>query len=77
MKELKQVKAESFTNAELTDNSFTIVNFHLGSGFGGACIILGVIALIGAGYALARICAKRKAMVRRAATTLEVIKSPA
>ena len=44
---------------------------------GGVCIILGVMALGGAGYALAKIRAKRKAVARRAITTLEVAKSPA
>ena len=48
----------------------------MGFTFGGACIILGVMALGGAGYALARMRAKRKAMVRRAATTLEGVKMP-
>ena len=76
-KEVEQVRAESFTDAELTDKSFSILNFHMGSGLGGAFIILGVMALGGAGYALARLRTKRKSLARRATTTLEVIKSPA
>ena len=70
-KEVKQLKADSFTDAGLTDESFSLLKFHMGSGIGGVLLILGVMAFGGAGYALARLCAKRKALARRAATKLE------
>ena len=31
-KEVEQVKAESFTDSRLTDESFSLLNFHMDSG---------------------------------------------
>ena len=76
-KKVEQVKAENFTDARLTDESFSLLNFHMGSGIGGVLLILGVFALGAAGYGLARLRNRRKDLARRAATTLEVIKSTA
>ena len=73
---MEQVKAENLTDARLTDESFSLLNFHMGSSIGGVLLILGVFALGAAGYGLARLRDRRKDLARRAATTLEVIKSP-
>ena len=76
-KDVEQVRAESFTDARLTDESFSLLNFHMGSGIGGVLLIVAVLALGGVGYGLARLRNRRKELARRAATTLDVIKSPA
>ena len=75
-KDMEQVKAESFTDARLTDESFSLLNFHMGSSIGGVLLNIAVLALGGAGYSLARLRNRRKDLARRAATMLEVIKSP-
>ena len=75
-KEVEQVKAESFTDARLTDESFSLLNFHIGSGIWGVLLILAVMALGGAGYGLASLRDRRKDLARRAVTTLEVVKPP-
>ena len=67
---MEQEKAESFTDACLTDESFS-------SGIGGVLLMVAVLGLGGMGYGLARLRNRRKDLARCAATTLDVIKSPA
>ena len=76
-KDVGQVKAESSTDARLTDESFSLLNFHMGSGIGGVLLMVAVLGLGGVGYGLARLGNRRKDLARCAATTLDVIKSPA
>ena len=45
--------------------------------FGGAALVLVVLSLACLGYALARVKDRRKEVARRAAITLEILKSPA
>ena len=59
------------------DESFSLFNFHMGSGIGGALLIVAVLALGGAYYGLAQLRNRRKDLAMCAATMLEVIKSPA
>ena len=75
-KEVEQVKAESLTDSRLTDESFSLLNFHMGSGIGGVLLIVAVLALGGVGYGLVRLRNGRKDLARLAATTLDVIKLP-
>ena len=75
-KSVETVKSENFEQSTLTDESFSIFNFHSPSGFGGAALVLGVLGLVCAGYALARVKDRRREAARRAATTLEIIKAP-
>ena len=39
------VKAEEFTQSSLTDESFSVLNLHMPSGFGGALLVLVVLGL--------------------------------
>ena len=72
------VKAEGdFTQESLKDESFSVVNLHMPSGFGGASAVLLVLGLCLAGYALAEWRRKRKDAARRAVTSLELQKCPA
>ena len=48
------VKAEEFTQSSLTDESFSVLNLHMPSGFGGASLVLVVLGLGLAGYVLAK-----------------------
>ena len=48
------VKADEFTQSSLTDHSFSVVNLHIRSGFGGASVVLVVMGLGLAGYWLAK-----------------------
>ena len=41
-KSVETVKSENFKQSTLTDESFSIFNFHSPSGFGGAALVLGV-----------------------------------
>ena len=75
-KSVETVKSENFELSTLTDESFSIFNFHSPSGFGGAALVLGVFGLACAGYALARVRDRRREAARRAATTLKIIKAP-
>ena len=75
-KSTKTVKSENFQQSTLTDESFSIFNFHSPSGFGGAALVLVVLGLACAGYILARVKDRRRAAARRAATTLEILKAP-
>ena len=60
-----------------TVKSFSIFNFHSPSGFGGAALVLGVLGLAFMGYAFARVKDRWQDVARRAATTLEILKTPA
>ena len=73
---VEQVKTESFKDNGMTNETFLIFNFHTASGFGGALFVIAVLGLGCAGYGLARLKDRRKELVRRAGTTLMVIKSP-
>ena len=75
-KSAEVVKAENFHQSSLTDESFSIFNFHSPSGFGGAALVLIVLGLGCAGYILAKVQERRKTAARRAATTLEILKAP-
>ena len=70
------VKAEEFHQSCLTDESFSVFNFHTPSGFGGASSVLVILGLSCAGYVLAKWQERRKTTARRAATSLEILKSP-
>ena len=61
----------------MTDESFSLLNFHMGTGIGRVLLIVAVLALGGMGNGLARLRDRRKDLARCAATTLDVIKSPA
>ena len=74
-KSTETVKSENFQQSTLTDESFSIFNFHSPSGFGGAALVLIVLGLACAGYILARVKDRRRAAARRAATTLEILKA--
>ena len=76
-KNVKQVKAETYTDACLTDESFSLLNFHMGSGIRGVLLMVAVLGLGGVGYGLASLRDRRKDLARRTATTLDVINSPA
>ena len=71
------VKAKEFTQSSLTDESFSVLNLHMPSGFGGASLVLVVLGLGLAGYVLAKWLQKRKTAARRAVTSLEIQKCPA
>ena len=75
-KSTEQVKSENFQQSTLTDESFSIFNFHSASGIGGAAFVLIVLGLACAGYILARVKDRRTAAARRAVMTLEIIKAP-
>ena len=70
-KSTETVKSENLHQSTLTDESFSIFNFHSPSGFGGAALVLIVLRLGCAGYILARVKA-----AKRAATILEILKAP-
>ena len=66
------VKATDFNQESLKDESFSVVNLHMPSGFGGASVVLLVLGLGLAGYTLAKWRQKRKTAARRAVTSLEL-----
>ena len=76
-KSVETVKSENFEQSSLTDESFSILNIHAPSVFGGAALVLVVLGLACLGYALAHVKDRRKEVARRAAITLEILKSPA
>ena len=39
------VKADQFNQFSLTDDSFSVINLHIPSGFGGASVVLVVMGL--------------------------------
>ena len=71
------VKAEEFTQSSLTDESFSILNLHMPSGFGGATMVLVVLGLGCTGYVLAKWQERPRTAAWRAATSLEIQKCPA
>ena len=77
MKSSEVVKADEFKQSSLTDNSFSVINLHIPSGFGGAYVVLVVMGLGQAGFGLAKWLHMRKTAARRAVTSLEIQKCPA
>ena len=75
-KSAEVVKAENFHQSSLTDESFSVFNFHSLSGLGGAALVLLVLGLSCAGYILAKVQERRKTAARRAATSLGILKTP-
>ena len=73
-KSVETVKAESFQQESLRDDSMSLVNLHLPSLFGGAMLILVILGLACLGYGAARLKDWQKEVSRRAATTLEIAK---
>ena len=73
-KESETVKAESFQQEMLHDDSFSIINLHMPSSAGGAMMVLVVLGLAGLGYAAARYKDFRRRAGHRKATTLEILK---
>ena len=71
------VKATDFNQESLKDESFSVVNLHMPSGFGGASVVILVLGLGLAGYTLANWRQKRKTAARKAVTSLELQKCPA
>ena len=72
------VKAEGdFTQESIKDESFSVINMHLRSSVSAASVVLLVLGLCLAGYALAEWRRKRKTAARRAGTSLELQKCPA
>ena len=70
------VKADGdFTQESLRDESWSLINLHLPSSFGGALAVVLVLGLAISGFALAEYRRKRKAAARRMMTSLE-LKSP-
>ena len=74
---METVKSENFEQSNLMDEQFSIFNIHAPLGFQGAVLVLAVLGLACLGYALARMKDRRKEVARRAAITLEILKSPA
>mgnify|MGYP007123611368 CR=1 FL=1 len=75
-KTVETVKAKSFEQESLRDKSMLLNNLHLPSSFGGAMLIVAILGLACLGYGAARLRDRKKDAARRAATTLEVAKSP-
>ena len=73
-KSAEVVKADNFHQSSLPDESFSV--FHSPSGFGGAGLVLIVLGLSCAGYILAKVQERQKTAGRRAATSLEILKTP-
>ena len=71
------VKAEEFTQSSLTDESFSILNLHILSGFRGATMVVVVLGLGCAGYMLPKWQKRRRTDARRAVTSLKIQKCPA
>ena len=76
-KSLEVVKATDINQESLKDESFSVVNLHMPSGFGGASAVHLVLGLGLAGYTLAKWRRRRKTAARRAVTSLELQKCPA
>ena len=65
-----------FNQSSIKDASWSIINFHLPSSFTGALVVIFVIGLGLAGFALAQWRHRRRVLARRAATSLELRKQP-
>ena len=74
-KQEEVVKAECFKQEMLRDDSFSLINLHLPSSAVGALIIVMILGLAAAGYALARFRDSKQRAAMRAATTLGVLKA--
>ena len=75
-KTVETVKAENFEQESLRDESMSLINLHLPSLFRGAMLIVAILGLACLGYGAARLRDRKKDAARRAATTLEIAKSP-
>ena len=75
-KTVETVKAENFEQESLRDESMSLINLHLPSLFGGAMLIVTILGLACLGYGALRLRDRQKDAARRAATTLEIAKSP-
>ena len=73
-KSVETVKAESFNQVSLQDDSFSLINLNMPSSMGGAMMVLMVLGLGCLGYAAARVKDHRREAGRRAATSLEILK---
>ena len=71
---VETIKAESFQQESIRDDSMSLVNLHLPSSFGGGMLIIVILGLACLGYGVARLRDRKKAAVRRALTTLEIAK---
>ena len=69
------VKAETMNQKVIKDQSFSVVNLHLGSAAGGVLVVLAILSLAVGGYAWARFRESRRRAATRAATTLGFIKT--
>ena len=70
------MKSENFEQESLWDESMSLINLHLPSSFGGAMLIVAILGQACLGYGAARLPDCQKDAARRAATTLEIAKSP-
>ena len=71
------VKASGdFNQSSLKDASWSIINFHLPSSFTGALAVILILGLGIGGFALAQWRHRRRMLARRAATSLELRKTP-
>ena len=70
------VKVGEFNQSSLTDDSFSVINLRVPSGFGGASVVLVVMGLGLVGYGMAKWLHRHKTAARRAVTSLELQKSP-
>ena len=73
-KSVETVKAESFQQEPIRDDSMFLVNLHLPSSFGGGMVIIVILGLACLGYGAARLWDRKKAAARRASTTLKIAK---
>jgi hypothetical protein len=76
LKSSEVVKADDVTQSSLTDESLSVLNLHMPSGFRGASVVLVVLGLGLVGYVLAKWLHMRKTAARRAATSLEIQNCP-
>ena len=72
---VETVKAESFQQESIRDDSMSLVNLHLPSSFGGGMLIIVILGLTCLGYGAARLRDRKKAAARRASITLEIAKT--
>ena len=65
-----------FNQSSIKDASWSIINFHFPSTFTGALAVILFLGLGLAGFALAQWRHRRRMLARRAATSLELRKTP-